>query len=67
MADQLLPSSFYVKVKEFLEGYKKEIAKAKKEGTGQVDENSADPISFSLYNLLLQWALEENNVIVWHC
>ena len=29
------------------------------------NNNTCDPIPFTVYELLLEWALESNNVIVW--
>jgi hypothetical protein len=58
-----LPSKFYTEFENFLKGYKKEFTKAKKRG--ETDDTTCDPIPFSLYKLVLQWALEKNNVLVW--
>ena len=30
-----------------------------------MDENACDPISIDLFVLILQWAIDENNVFVW--
>ena len=60
---QRLPTVFYEEMDKFNAAYKKEIARAKKEG--KVDETSADPIPFALYERILQWALESNNMLVW--
>ena len=32
---------------------------------GNVDEKSADPITFTLFRLILKWALDEGNIFVW--
>jgi hypothetical protein len=32
---------------------------------GNVDEKSADPISFSLFRLILTWAIEQGNIFAW--
>ncbi|CAB9498884.1 unknown protein (Partial), partial [Seminavis robusta] len=63
VAKQRLPRSFYEEMDTFLQSYKKEFAQAKKQGS--VDEQEADPITFSLYSLILDWAVESNNVFVW--
>jgi hypothetical protein len=42
---QSLPSSYYLEMDYFLSPFKKEEAKAKSEGN--IDERSADPITFS--------------------
>jgi hypothetical protein len=47
----------------FLSSFKKEEDKAKSEGN--VDERSADPITFSLFKRILTWALESGNMFVW--
>jgi hypothetical protein len=58
-----LPSSYYSEMDTFLSSFKKEEAKAKSEGN--VDERSADPITFSLFRRILTWALESGNMFVW--
>jgi hypothetical protein len=63
-ACERLPTSFYEMVDNFLSGYKKEWTSAKKKGN--VEEVSADPIPMPLYKLLLKWALDSNNIMVWH-
>lgn len=60
---QSLPSSYYSEMDSFLSSFKKEEAKAKSEGN--VDERSADPITFSLFRKILTWALESGNIFVW--
>jgi len=54
---------FQNSVKSFLEGYKKELNKDKKEG--KVKDHAADPITLPVYKLLLKWAIEGNNLMVW--
>ena len=61
--DQELPGSYYTEMESFLLSYRKENAVAASEGN--VDERSADPISFSLYRLILTWAIEKGNIFVW--
>ena len=43
--------------------YKKCVANAK-ESEG-VDESDADPITFSSYNYLFKWSIEEDDVFSW--
>ena len=61
---QVLSSShYYVETESFLWSFKKA---ADARSRGNVDEKSADPISFSLFRLLiLKWSLEEGNKFVW--
>ena len=47
----------------FIGSYKKEHAEAS--NNGKVDEKSADPISYSLFRLILKWAIETGNIFVW--
>ena len=58
-----LPVAFHEKVDRFLASYKKEYQQAKKNGL--VEETAADPITEPLYKLILQWALDANNIFVW--
>ena len=58
-----LPSAFYTEIDSFLASYRKELADAKSQGN--VDEKSADPISFSLFRQILSWAIDDGNVFVW--
>lgn len=58
-----LPTSFYEEVDKYLESYKKLFIKAKK--AGNTDEQEADPISFTLYQAILLWAVKSNNIFVW--
>ena len=46
-----LPYSFYDKIERFLESFKKERKQAAKEGI--IDDKEADPISWTLFKLLL--------------
>ena len=62
-ANQLLPTEFFTQSEQYLASYKKKVVEAKK--NGDTDERSAAPIPVVLYKLLLKWALEGNNVMVW--
>ena len=57
-----LPTPFYQMFNEFLKGYKKEFTAAKKRGN--TDDATCDPIPFTLYCLLLTWALMSDNILV---
>jgi hypothetical protein len=59
----LLPRAYFDEMDKFLQSYRKETVDAKKEG--KLDEQEADPISWSLFKLLLRWALDTCNVFVW--
>ena len=63
-AKQHLPVDFYELIERFHKGYKREHADARKKGEAM--DTAADPISIALYKKLLQWALDENNIFVWH-
>ena len=63
IAEEALPSKLHRTLEGFLKGYDKELTNAKK--AGKVVEQSADPIPFVLYKLILQWALESSNIFVW--
>ena len=63
IAKQPLPSSFYREIEQYLRGYKIFLKDARK--TGLVDEESADPISMSLYYLILNWSMTSNNIFAW--
>ena len=58
-----LSTSYYSEMDSFLASIRKEIADAR--SRGNVDEKSADPISFSLFRLILTWAIERGNIFVW--
>jgi hypothetical protein len=58
-----LSTSYYSEMKGFLNSFKKEAADAR--SRGNMDEKSADPISFSLFRLILTWAIERGNIFVW--
>jgi hypothetical protein len=63
IAGERLPREFYEKMDNFQRAYKNEHAQAKKRG--EVDEMAADPIPMSLYKLIADWAIYENNIFVW--
>ena len=58
-----LPTNFYIEMDKFLTGFKKETKMAKRQG--KLDEKEADPISWKLYSLICQWAIENRNLLVW--
>ena len=51
-------------IERFHKGHRREHAHAGKKGEAM--DTAADPISIALHKKLLQWALDENNVFVWH-
>jgi len=63
VAQQRLPTSFYKEIDGHIASYKKVYIKAKK--VGDVDEKEADPIPLTLYQSILKWAVEANNIFVW--
>ena len=63
VADGPLPVSFYHKIENFLNGYRKEFVVNKSKGN--TDDNTSDLIPWTLYILLFQWALDNNNSFVW--
>ena len=60
---QVLSTSYYSEMDSFLNSFKKECADGR--SRGNVDAKSSDPISFSLYRLILTWAIEKGNIFVW--
>jgi len=62
-AHELLPSSYYDEMKNFLDAFKKTAATAKSEG--MLDEQEADPINPTFFRCILRWALADRNVFVW--
>jgi len=62
-AKQLLPSSYYKEMKNFLDAFKKTAATAKSKG--QLDEQEADPINPTFFRCILRWALAERNIFIW--
>ena len=63
IANVPLPRSFYREIEVYLTAFKKKVVSARKKG--EVDDTGADPIPEQLYELLLQWAIEEGNMMVW--
>ena len=57
------PSTFYNDIDWFLKSFKKETKKATKDG--MLDEKEADPISWTLSKLILEWAVESRCMIIW--
>ena len=62
-ANKHLPQSYYEEMEKFLNAFKKETAAAKK--GGMLDEQDADPISWVLFQNILQWALVEQSIFLW--
>ena len=58
-----LPSSFYNEIDRFLKSFKKEAKEAAKDGI--LDEKEADLISWTLFKLILKWAMEAGIMLVW--
>ena len=62
-AKQPLLPSFYDDMDRFMKSFKKETKKAAKYGL--LGEHEADPISWTLFNFILQWALEKGSILIW--
>jgi len=62
-ANQQLPQSYFEEMERFLNAFKKEMVGARKDG--MLDEQEADPISWVLFRLILEWALVEQNIFLW--
>jgi hypothetical protein len=60
---QRLPLSYYEEMDKFLVAFKKETTIARKDG--MLDEQEADPITWTLFRKILQWALERKNIYLW--
>ena len=58
-----LSSNYYTEMDSFLLSFKKENADARSKGN--VDEKSADPITYSLFRTILTWAVEQKNIFLW--
>ena len=58
-----LPRGYASEMKAFLKTLKKEKATAKREG--QIDEQDADEIPWTLFEAICNWALASGNVMVW--
>jgi hypothetical protein len=63
VADERMPQTFYEKTDIYLMAYKKKFIFEKK--NGNVDEYATDPIPMPVYELLLKWSIETNNVFSW--
>ena len=62
-AKQPLPYSFYNGIDKFFKYFKKETKKSAKDGL--LDEHEADPISWTLFYVILQWSLEKVSILIW--
>lgn len=62
-AGEVLPRMYHQEMNKFLESFKKEAVKAKREGN--VDERDADQIPFALYRLICEWAVSAGNIFAW--
>jgi hypothetical protein len=60
---QRLPLSCCEEMEKFLVAFKKETTVAKKDG--MLDEQEADPITWTLFRKMLQWALDSRNMFLW--
>jgi hypothetical protein len=58
-----LPLSYCKEMDKFLVAFKKETTMAKKDG--MLDEQEADPITWMLFQKILQRALERKNIYLW--
>jgi hypothetical protein len=58
-----LPLLYYKEMDKFLVAFKKETTMAKKDG--MLDEQEADPITWTLFRKILQWALDRKNIYLW--
>ena len=63
LAKSLLSEKYYTEMDKFINAYRKEFQAAKKEG--KVEERDADPITVTLYRMILKWAVAEGNIFVW--
>jgi hypothetical protein len=63
VAEQRMPQTFFEQTDIYLEAYKKKFVSEKK--LGNVDEYATDPIPMPVYQLLLKWSIETNNVFSW--
>ena len=61
--NEKLPSSFCSEMDKFLKSFRKETANAKK--SGLVDEQEADPISFTLFHQLLVCGVDRRTFFMW--
>ena len=58
-----LPSSFYNEMDRFLKVFKKKTKKVAKDDL--LDKKEADPISWTLFKLILKWAIESGSMLIW--
>ena len=63
IAKEPLPENFYREIDDYLHGYKKLTVQKKKDG--KLSEEEADPITHTLFKLLLNWAIASNNIFAW--
>lgn len=63
IAGKQLPSNYRSEMKAYLLLLKKEKTEAN--AKGQTENKEADPINFSLYEYLCQWAIESGNIFLW--
>jgi hypothetical protein len=63
-AKKILSTSYCAEMDSFLVSFKKEAADARSQGNVD-EEKSADPITFSLFRMILNWAVEQGNLFVW--
>ena len=59
-AGEKLPENFFVEMDKWKASYKKECAQAKADG--RVEENDAEPIGATLFEMMMCWAIAENNI-----
>ena len=62
-AGALLPVKFYQDKDQYLQAFRKQVAKAK--GSGELEEMEADPIPIGLFVLICRWAVKQGNVMMW--
>ena len=62
-AGQQLPQSYVIGMTKFLNSFQKENNQAKKQG--RLQENEADPITFSFYRLICEMAIHTGDIYLW--
>ena len=62
-ASEVLPQIYHQEIQTFLESFKKESVKAKRQGN--VDEHDADQIPLPLYSHICEWTVAAGNIFVW--
>ena len=60
ISHQRLPLSYYEQMEKLLAAAKKETTVAKRDG--MLDEQEANPITWTLFAKILQWALDRKNI-----